>query len=81
MKQLGLGLDAPDNAADGGLQRKLAQMRYGMQGLVPDGLVFRVSSIGEAFDEEFRIQHEFVQALAAAVPTSLRRRLMGSERP
>lgn len=67
-----------ERAADGGLQRKLAQMHYGLQGLVPDGLVFRVSTIGDRFDEEFRVQHEFVRAMAAAVPVALRRRLMGS---
>ena len=67
-----------ERAADGGLQRKLAQMHYGMKGLVPDGLVFRVSTIGDQFDEEFRVQHEFVRALAEAVPLALRRRLMGS---
>lgn len=66
-----------ERVADGGLQRKLAQMHYGLQGLVPDGLVFRVSTIGDRFDEEFRVQHEFVRALAAAVPTALRSRLMG----
>jgi EpsI family protein len=68
-----------ERAADGGLQRKLAQMHYGLQGLVPDGLVFRVSTIGDQFDEEFRVQHEFVRALAAALAPAVRRRLMGSE--
>jgi EpsI family protein len=67
-----------ERAADGGLQRKLAQMRYGLRGLVPDGLVFRVSSIGDRYDEEFELQQDFVRSLAAAVPPALRRRLMGS---
>ena len=44
--------------ADGGLQRKLAQMHYGLRGLVPDGLVFRVSTIGDRFDEEFGLQQD-----------------------
>lgn len=67
-----------ERAADGGLQRKLEQMRYGLKGLVPDGLVFRVSSIGDQYDAEFGMQQAFVQALTAAVPAGLRRRLVGS---
>lgn len=66
-----------DHAADGTLQRKLIQMRYGLRGQVPDGLVFRVSSIGSEADAEFLVQQQFVQDLAAAVPDTLRPRLFG----
>ncbi len=61
-----------DEAADGGLRRKLVQMRYGLRGLVPDGLIFRVSSVGSEPEAEFRIQQEFVLDLVAAIPDSLR---------
>lgn len=64
--------------ADGSLQRKLAQMHYGVHGVVPDGLVFRVSSVGDQYDAEFLAQQQFVQALLVAVPASLRVRLVGS---
>jgi EpsI family protein len=70
-----------NQAADGTLQRKLIQMRYGLRGLVPDGLVFRVSSIGVEPDAEFLIQQQFVQALVKAVPESLRERLVGRPSP
>ena len=52
-------------------------MRYGLRGLVPDGLIFRVSSVGSEPEAEFRIQQEFVLDLVAAIPGSLRDRLVG----
>ena len=66
-----------DEVVDGTLQRKLVQMGYGLRGQVPDGLVFRVSSIGSEPDAEFRLQHEFVLTLVAVLPDSLRPRLVG----
>jgi EpsI family protein len=49
--------------------------RFGMHGLVPDGLVFRVSSIGNEPDEEFRIQKERAGPVLA-IPESQRARFV-----
>lgn len=57
--------------------RKLAQIRYGLQGRIPDGLLFRVSSIGWDAPVQFRAQEAFVQALLAAMAPADRVRFTG----
>jgi EpsI family protein len=59
-------------------QRKLQQMRYGLQGLVPDGMLVRVSSIHRDADAGFGVQDDFLRALAAAVPMVFRSRVLGA---
>jgi hypothetical protein len=56
---------------------KLAQMKYGLTGKVPDGMLFRVSSIGEE-ESAYPIQEEFVRTLLKALSTENRKRLIGS---
>ncbi len=43
-----------------GMQKKLMEMRYGLQGVVPDGLLFRVSSIGADSAAQFALHERFV---------------------
>ena len=67
------------DSVDGtGLRRKLTQMKYGMAGLIPDGILFRVSSIGPD-EQAFALQSQFTRDLLAAVDTAGRRFLLGSE--
>lgn len=58
--------------------RKLQQMRYGLRGLVPDGMLVRVSSIHRDTDSGFSVQDDFLRALAAGVPTDYRNRILGT---
>lgn len=46
-----------------GLDTKLRQIRYGVQGLVPDGLIFRVSTVSSQVDSGFALQNAFVGQL------------------
>jgi hypothetical protein len=57
---------------------KLVQLRYGVRGLIPDGLLIRVSSLDRDADAAFKQHEEFVRALMASVQPSLRLRLLGS---
>lgn len=61
----------------GGINKKIAEMRYRLNGQIPDGLLFRVSSIDTDTPRSFEMQGEFVRALAAALPVADQRRLMG----
>ena len=67
-----------DTAVRGGVAKKLAEMRYGVRGLIPDGLLFRVSSVDSDSPHAFALQQQFSDALLAAVPPALRARLVGS---
>ena len=59
-------------------QGKLAQLRFGLRGFIPDGLLVRVSSISGDSDEAYALQQRFVGDLLQAVPSSVGRILTGS---
>jgi EpsI family protein len=66
-----------DHAVRGGISKKLAEIQYGLHGQIPDGLLFRVSSIDRDVDKAFRLQNNFVQELARHLAPEARQRLMG----
>jgi EpsI family protein len=60
-------------------ERRLTEMRLALTGQIPDGLLFRISSIDPDINPAgaWRQQAEFVEALLSAVPEKDRRRLSG----
>ncbi|MEO6563935.1 MAG: exosortase-associated protein EpsI, B-type [Nitrosospira sp.] len=60
-----------------GLRKKLAEMRYGLNGMIPDGLLFRVSSIDQDNLHAFTMHQSFITDILTAIPPSERRRLSG----
>lgn len=60
-----------------GLGRKIMQLRYGLTGKVPDGLLFRVSSIDRNKINAYQLQDQFVSDLLASVGDADRVRLAG----
>lgn len=66
-----------DTAALPGISRKLQQLRYGLQGMIVDGFLFRISSLGTDEAEQFRLQESFVRDLETALPPEQRIRLFG----
>jgi EpsI family protein len=66
-----------EHATLGGTGKKLSEMRYSLKGIIPDGLLFRVSSIGRDSAEAYRDHEEFVGALLAALTPEARKRLSG----
>jgi EpsI family protein len=63
----------------GGTDKKLAEMRYSLKGYIPDGLIFRVSSIDRDTEQAYRLQNDFVSALLAAMKPASRERLAGQQ--
>lgn len=61
----------------GGVDKKLNEMRYSLGGVIPDGLLFRVSSIGRDSEVIYRDHEDFIAALLAAVSAEARLRLAG----
>lgn len=53
-----------DTVALSSLKQKLAKMSYTLSGSIPDGLLFRVSTIGQNDQEIYRMQDDFVNQLA-----------------
>lgn len=62
-----------------GLETKLAQLRYSTRGLIPDGLLMRVSNIARESSPSYRLHDAFMNGLVAAVPPQDRWRLVGGE--
>jgi EpsI family protein len=60
-----------------GLETKLAQLRYSTRGLIPDGLLVRVSNISEDSASSFRLHDLFVEELVAAMSPNERWRVVG----
>jgi len=66
-----------DQVALPGLSRKLLQIRYGITGRVPDGMLVRVSSISDQDASAYALHDEFIKDLLAATSADDRVRLAG----
>lgn len=70
-----------DHVTRGGSDKKLAEMRYGLTGTVPDGMLVRISSIDRDTPQAHRIQTEFASALVGSIAPEHRARFSGSTPP
>jgi EpsI family protein len=66
-----------NDIATGPLESQIIRLKYGLQGLIPDGALIRVSTVGLAPDEAFKLQDKFMRDLLAAVPPDKLRFLIG----
>jgi hypothetical protein len=53
------------------------ELTFGLTGRVPDGMVFRVSSIDVDQSRAHQLQGQFVNQLLSVLPAAERRRLSG----
>jgi EpsI family protein len=61
----------------GGYKKRFADLKYTLRGVIPDGLLFRVSSIDRDTEAAYRRQAEFAKSLLASVAAEPRKRLSG----
>lgn len=66
-----------DKVVRSGFKTKLAQLNYGFNGLIPDGLIFRVSSINRDPSQGYADQSLFINDLIDTLPPASRKRLAG----
>lgn len=59
------------------LDRRIKELKYGLNGMVPDGMLFRVSSINMNSIEAFKDQENFVSEMFRNIPLASRNRLAG----
>lgn len=64
-----------------GIEQKLAQMRYGVRGVIADGMLVRVSSIETDREKGLGLQAVFITDLANAIPEPGRSRVFGDPLP
>jgi EpsI family protein len=67
-----------NEVATSGIEQKLAQMRYGLRGVIADGMLVRVSSIDADMARGHAVQSGFIAEMAAAIPSQARSRVFGA---
>jgi EpsI family protein len=58
--------------------QKLVQFRLGLKGLIPDGMLVRVSSIDADMVHGYQLQAAFLNDMAQAIPDAVRARVFGA---
>lgn len=61
-----------------GIGRKLQQLRFGLKGQIPDGMLVRVSSISNSEAQAFAAQQVFIDQMYQALPAEVRSRYFGA---
>lgn len=72
-----------EEASTPGIDRKLQQLKYGLQGFIVDGMLMRISSLAEApapngSRPDYRLHDLFIADLEKAMPIGFRSRFFGS---
>jgi EpsI family protein len=67
-----------DRVVGSGVEQKLAQLASSFHGVVPDGVLMRVSSIDPSPEHAWKLHATFVAALFPAVDPQQRRRFFGA---
>jgi EpsI family protein len=70
-------LTVGDQVIKNKFDKRVAEFRLILTGTIPDGLLFRVSSIDRDASRAFAMQQQFAADMLAAVPAETRRRLSG----
>jgi EpsI family protein len=66
-----------DKASPTQIEKRLVEMRFALTGRIPDGMLFRVSSIDLDQKRAYQLQEQFVGELLQAVSREGRKRLSG----
>lgn len=66
-----------DRAVGSGWEKRMVEIRFGLTGQVPEGLLFRVSSIDPNPEAAFVHQQAFVESLLQSLPAERRAQLTG----
>lgn len=57
-----------NDVANGVIDRQLVRLKYGLRGIIPDGALIRISTVGLPKEASFKLQDQFIKDLLAAVP-------------
>ena len=66
-----------DRVIKDSIDRKITEMRYAVNGRIPDGILMRVSSIDQDTSKAFEMQRQFAVAMVAAIAPQNRSRFAG----
>lgn len=63
----------------GGINKKLAEMQYGLHDLIPDGMLFRISSIDDNSQRAYANQESFAREIVESINPGSRPRFAGTD--
>jgi EpsI family protein len=66
-----------DKVVRGSIEQSLARIRFGLQGSVPDGLLFRVSEVNQDVQQSFKRQEAFIGSLLESLAPEAKKMLIG----
>jgi EpsI family protein len=66
-----------EHATISGTEQKLAQLTYSTRGLIPDGMLVRVSNISNDIPGSYKIHLEFIEKMARHIPVDQRSIVFG----
>lgn len=67
-----------DYAVLSGTEQKMAQLRYSTGGVIPDGMLVRVSNIDANAASAYALHSAFIRQMSGAMPVSVAARVMGT---
>jgi EpsI family protein len=67
-----------NDVSNGIIDRQLIRLKYGLQGLIPDGALIRISTVGVERDLSFKLQDQFIHDLLGALDPAGRKFLIGT---
>lgn len=61
-----------NDISNGVVDNQLSRLKYGLRGIIPDGALFRISTIGLSKEASFKLQDQFIRDLLTALPAQER---------
>jgi EpsI family protein len=57
-----------NDISNGVIDNQLSRLKYGLHGLIPDGALVRISTVGLPEEASFKLQDQFIRDLLGAIP-------------
>ncbi|WP_255610346.1 exosortase-associated protein EpsI, B-type [Rhodoferax lithotrophicus] len=68
-----------DQVVTSSINKKISELRYSIQGRVPDGMLFRISSIDRNSTSAYALQERFAKEIASVIDLKNRARFIGNK--
>ena len=67
-----------NDIATGVVDRQVIRLKYGLRGIIPDGALIRVSTVGLSEKTSFKVQDQFIRDFLGAVASQDRKFFTGT---
>jgi hypothetical protein len=58
--------------------RQIIRLKYGLRGIIPDGALIRISTVGLSEEMSFKVQDQFIRDFIAAIAPQDRKFFTGT---